>query len=182
MTPSPTRAVSSPRVLSDLFWLGRYAERAEHMARLLTVTRERYHEYRYRQDMEESQCVPVLLGAIGSITGTDTGASDDDHEAIAVAPSTLWALTADRRRPGSLAQSVERLGLAARGVRDQMSNDTWMVLATVDRAVLHSSDSPPDSHLRGDAEMASAHAKTLAGMLALSGVAAESMVKTWAGP
>ena len=51
MTPSPTRAISSPRVLSDLFWMGRYAERAENMARLLTVTRERYHEYRYRREM-----------------------------------------------------------------------------------------------------------------------------------
>ncbi|MBI5737010.1 MAG: circularly permuted type 2 ATP-grasp protein [Mycolicibacterium neoaurum] len=184
MTPSPTRAVSSPRVLSDLFWLGRYAERAEQMARLLTVTRERYHEYRYRQDMEESQCVPVLLGAIGSITGTDTGAGDDDHEAIAVAPSTLWSLTADRRRPGSLAQSVERLGLAARGVRDQMSNDTWMVLAAVERAVVHRGDgkwnsavAPPESQTVGDAYLLTAQSQTLAGMLALSGMAAESMVQ-----
>lgn len=179
MTPSPTRAVSSPRVLSDLFWLGRYAERAEQMARLLTVTRERYHEYRYRQDMEESQCVPVLLGAIGSITATDTGAGDDDHEAIAVAPSTLWALTADRRRPGSLAQSVERLGLAARGVRDQMSNDTWMVLAAVERAVVHRGErsAPPESQAAGDAYLLTAQSQTLAGMLALSGMAAESMVQ-----
>jgi uncharacterized circularly permuted ATP-grasp superfamily protein/uncharacterized alpha-E superfamily protein len=176
VTASGTRAISSPRVLSDLFWTGRYAERAEHMARLLTVTRERYHEYRHRQDLDASECVPVLLTALGYITGTDTGSDGDSAEMIAVAPTTLWLLTADRRRPGSLAQSVERLGLAARAVRDQMSNDTWMVLANVDRAVLHSSDSPPDSHLRGDAEMASAHAKTLTGMLALSGVAAESMV------
>ena len=134
MTPSPTRAVSSPRVLSDLFWMGRYAERAENMARLLIVTRERYHEFRYRQDMEGSECVPVLLAALGQITGTDTGADGDDHEMIATAPTTLWSLTADRHRPGSLAQSVERLGLAARAVRDQMSNDTWMVLAAVERA------------------------------------------------
>ncbi|AQA06822.1 hypothetical protein BVC93_28920 [Mycobacterium sp. MS1601] len=176
VTPSGTRAVSSPRVLSDLFWTGRYAERAEHMARLLNVTRERYHEYRHRQDLDASECVPVLLSALGYITGTDTGSDGDKAEMIAVAPTTMWLLTADRRRPGSLAQSIERLGLAARAVRDQMSNDTWMVLATVDRAVLHSSDSPPDSHLRGDAEMASAHARTLQGMLALSGVAAESMV------
>jgi uncharacterized circularly permuted ATP-grasp superfamily protein/uncharacterized alpha-E superfamily protein len=176
ITPSGTRAVSSPRVLSDLFWTGRYAERAEQMARLLTVTRERYHEYRHRQDLDASECVPVLLTALGRITGTDTGARGDHAEMIAIAPTTLWLLTADRRRPGSLAQSVERLGLAARAVRDQMSNDTWMVLATVDRAVLHHSASPPDSHLRGDTEMASAHAKTLSGMLALSGVAAESMV------
>ena len=69
----PDTAVSSPRVLSDLFWIGRYAERAENMARLLTVTRERYHEYRYRRELEGSECVPVLLSALGRITGTETG-------------------------------------------------------------------------------------------------------------
>ncbi|MHC9296296.1 circularly permuted type 2 ATP-grasp protein [Mycobacterium sp. LTG2003] len=177
MSPSPTRAVSSPRVLADLFWMGRYSERAENMARLLTVTRERYHEYRYRQEFDESQCVPVLLAAIGAITGTDTGADGDHHEMIAIAPTTLWSVTADRQRPGSLAQSIERLGLAARAVRDQMSNDTWMVLAAVERAVLRGSDSPPESQTAGEAYLASAHSQTLAGMLALSGVAAESMVQ-----
>ncbi len=74
VTSSPTHEISSPRVLSDLFWIGRYAERAESMARLLTVTRERYHEYRYRRAMPGSECVPVLLTALGTITGTDTGA------------------------------------------------------------------------------------------------------------
>ncbi|MGX9791264.1 circularly permuted type 2 ATP-grasp protein [Mycobacterium sp. MMS18-G62] len=176
MTPSPTRAVSSPRVLSDLFWMGRYAERAENMARLLTVTRERYHEYRYRREMEGSECVPVLLAALGHITGTDTGSGSDYAEMVATAQSTLWSLTADRHRSGSLAQSVERLGLAARAVRDQMSNDTWMVLAAVERALLHAPDSPPDSQTEGEAFLASTNNLTLAGMLALSGVAAESMV------
>ena len=177
MTPSPTRAVSSPRVLSDLFWMGRYAERAENMARLLTVTRERYHEYRYRREMEGSECVPVLLAALGHITGTDTGAGGDYTEMVATAQTTLWSLTADRHRSGSLAQSIERLGLAARAVRDQMSNDTWMVLAAVERALLHAPDSPPESQTEGDAFLSSTNNLTLAGMLALSGVAAESMVQ-----
>ncbi len=177
VTPSRTQGVSSPRVLSDLFWLGRYAERAEYTARLLNVTRERYHEYRYRQEMDGSACVPVLLTAIGKLTGTDTGAGGDYAEMIAIAPTTLWAVTADRHRAGSLAQSVERLGLAARSVRDQMSNDTWMVLAAVERAVLRSSSAPPESKTEGDAYLASAHSATLAGMLALSGVAAESMIR-----
>ena len=176
-TPSPTRAVSSPRVLSDLFWMGRYAERAENMARLLTVTRERYHEFRYRREMDGSECVPVLLAALGHITGTDTGAGGDYAEMVATAQSTLWSLTADRHRGGSLAQSVERLGLAARAVRDQMSNDTWMVLAAVERALLHAPDSPPESQTEGDAFLTSTNNLTLAGMLALSGVAAESMVQ-----
>jgi uncharacterized circularly permuted ATP-grasp superfamily protein/uncharacterized alpha-E superfamily protein len=177
MTPSPTRAISSPRVLSDLFWMGRYAERAENMARLLTVTRERYHEYRYRREMDGSECVPVLLTALGQITGTNTGAGGDYAEMVATAQSTLWSLTADRHRPGSLAQSVERVSLAARAVRDQMSNDTWMVLAAVERAVLHRSSDPPESQAEGDAFLASTNNLTLAGMLALSGVAAESMVQ-----
>jgi uncharacterized circularly permuted ATP-grasp superfamily protein/uncharacterized alpha-E superfamily protein len=185
VTPSPTRAVSSPRVLSDLFWMGRYAERAENMARLLTVTRERYHEFRYRREMEGSECVPVLLAALGHITGTDTGASDDYAEMVATAQTTLWSLTADRHRPGSLAQSVERLGSAARAVRDQMSNDTWMVLAAIERALLHApgrpsgrpADEPPESQTEGEAFLSSTNNLTLAGMLALSGVAAESMVR-----
>ena len=168
--------VSSPRVLSDLFWMGRYGERAEQMARLLTVTRERHHEYRHRQYTDASECVPVLLTALGEITGTDTGADGDSAEMIAVGPTTLWSLTADRHRPGSLAQSVELLGLSARAVRDQMSNNTWLVLASVDRAVTKLSATPPESRVRGDALMAAAHSGTLTGMLALSGVAEESMV------
>lgn len=177
ITASPTRTVSSPRVLSDLFWMGRYAERAEQMARLLTVTRERYHEFRYRREMAGSECVPVLVTALGEITGTDTGAAGDYAEMVATAQSTLWSLTADRHRSGSLAQSVERLGLAARAVRDQLSNDTWMVLAAVERALLHSPETPPESQAEGEAFLSATNSLTLAGMLALSGVAAESMVR-----
>ena len=175
-TGAGTLGVSSPRVLSDLFWMGRYGERAENMARLLIVARERYHEFRHRQNADESECVPVLMAALGRITGTDTGAGGDHAEMIAVAPSTLWSLTVDRDRPGSLVQSVDGVALAARAVRDQLSRDTWMVLAGVERAMVHRSD-PPDSLAEGDALLASVQAQTLAGMLTLSGVAGESMVR-----
>jgi uncharacterized circularly permuted ATP-grasp superfamily protein/uncharacterized alpha-E superfamily protein len=175
-TGAGTLGVSSPRVLSDLFWMGRYGERAEYMARLLIVARERYHEFRHQQNAEESECVPVLMAALGRITGTDTGAGGDHAEMIAVAPSTLWSLTVDRDRPGSLVQSVDGLALAARAVRDQLSRDTWMVLAGVERAMVHRSD-PPDSLAEGDALLASVQTQTLAGMLTLSGVAGESMVR-----
>jgi uncharacterized alpha-E superfamily protein len=120
--------------------------------------------------------VPVLLASLSRITGLETG-DDDPAELVATGPSTLWSLTADRHRPGSLAQSVERLGQAARSVRDQMSNDTWMVLAAVERALLHAPDSPPESSAEGEAFLSSTNSLTLAGMLALSGVAAESMVR-----
>jgi uncharacterized circularly permuted ATP-grasp superfamily protein/uncharacterized alpha-E superfamily protein len=177
-TAAGTWGVSSPRVLSDLFWMGRYSERAEEMARLLIVARDRFHIHRHQQDSEEAECVPALMAALGRITGTDTGANggDDQAETIAVAPSTLWSLTFDANRPGSLVQSVEGLALAARAVRDQLSNDTWMVLAGVERAVALRPD-PPDSLAEADVLLASAQAQTLAGMLTLAGVAGESMVR-----
>jgi hypothetical protein len=152
--PGGTRGISSPRVLSDLFWVGRYAERAEGTARLLTVTRERYHEFHHRKDTDGGQCLPVLLGALGQVTGTDTAGVD--------AETTLWSLTADPERPGSLAQSVERLGLAARAVRDQMSKDTWMVLGSVERALAQLSAQPVGeseaSEAADDSELAAVHA------------------------
>ncbi|MGI9162103.1 MAG: circularly permuted type 2 ATP-grasp protein, partial [Mycobacterium sp.] len=160
--PSGTQFISSPRVLSDLFWIGRYAERAEGTARLLAATRERYHEYNRRHDVAGSECVPVLLDALRQITG------------VADAPQTLWSLTVDRLCPGSLAHSVERLALAARAVRDQMSNDTWMVLTAVERALEHAAQSAPSAG--DDTLLANAQRRTLAGMLALSGMTSESMV------
>ncbi len=173
--PSGTRGVSSPRVLSDLFWLGRYAERAESMARLLTVTRERHQEFRHRPAAEGSECVPLLMGALGALTGTDAGGPDP----VAAASRTLRALTVDRGRPGSLAQSVERLGQTARSVRDQMSNDTWLVLGGVERVLAQLARQRPDAAVSpvDDTALASAHARTLSAMLALSGVMAESVVR-----
>jgi uncharacterized circularly permuted ATP-grasp superfamily protein/uncharacterized alpha-E superfamily protein len=170
-----TLGVSSPRVLSDLFWMGRYGERAENMARLLIVARRRYYEFRHRQETSESECVPVLMATLGRVTGTDTGAGDQ-AETIAIAPSTLWSLTMDRERPGSLVQSVDRLELAARAVRDQLSSDTWVVLTGVERALAHTSE-PPDSLAEADTVLASAQSQTLVGMLTLAGVAGESMVQ-----
>ena len=178
--PSGTRSISSPRVLSDLFWLGRYSERTENLARLLIVTRERYHEYRYRQDVAGSECIPVLLGALGALAGTDSDPAGTYADVVAGAQRTLWSLTMNRQHVGSLAHSVERLGLAARSVRDQMSNDTWMVLGAVERALSEQAGSPPSpqrsSRVVDDIQLATAQQQALAGMLALSGVAAESMV------
>ena len=57
-------------------------------------------------------------------------------------------------------QSVDGLGLAARSVRDQLSNDTWMVLANVERALAQRSD-PPQSLAEADTLLASAHARTV---------------------
>ena len=176
--PSGTPFISSPRVLADQFWIGRYAERAEGMARMLIVTRERYHEFRNRLDVDGSECLPVLLEALGQVIAP-TAVSDGDG--VADASRTLRSLTVDRTRPGSLAHSVESLGLAARAVRDQMSADTWMVLGAVERELVEQARAPGRDRIgrviADDTKLAGVQQQTLAAMLALSGMSAESMVR-----
>ncbi|MEV4128766.1 circularly permuted type 2 ATP-grasp protein [Nocardia sp. NPDC049707] len=62
--------VSSPRVLNDLFWMGRYSERAEAVVRLLIATHECYQDYRYRPWLQGADALPILMAALARTTGT----------------------------------------------------------------------------------------------------------------
>ena len=178
ITPSPTRAVSSPRVLSDLFWLGRYAERAESMARLLTVTRERYHEFRYRRDDAGQR---VRAGA------ADRARPDHRHRHRSRRRRRRdgrdradHAVVADRRpAPAGLAGAVGRARSAwprARCATRCRTTPGWCWPPSSAPCCIRPV-TPPESQTEGEAYLAAAHSQTLAGMLALSGVAAESMVQ-----
>ncbi|MBF6213886.1 circularly permuted type 2 ATP-grasp protein [Nocardia puris] len=250
-------AISSPRVLNDLFWMGRYAERAESLARLLIATHDRYQDYRYRPWLEGAEAVPVLMaalsrlsvtpappavladprrrrasmpeaqaaasdraagegvetetstesagpsrasagdqrpgiagaadasvgagGASGSAAAPGGSASTATHSAIwpAVAGASreghdyLEALTIDRDMPGSLAFAIDRYGSSARAVRDQLSEDTWMILSAVDRALAEYRGTGGDQ----EAALSAVHSLTLAALLSLSGIGAESLVR-----
>ncbi|CAM3110376.1 circularly permuted type 2 ATP-grasp protein [Skermania piniformis] len=164
-----TEVVSSPRVLGDLFWMGRYSERAEATVRLLSAVRERYQDYRYRPWLEGSDAVPVLMGAVGRLTGTVAPADAAGGRSDA-AFAELSSLTVDKSRVGSAAYAVDRYGYAARAVRDQLSGDTWMVLGTMDRELSGYRAEPTEGGL------ATVQSAILVGMLSLSGLSAESMV------
>ncbi|MFI8978267.1 circularly permuted type 2 ATP-grasp protein [Nocardia asteroides] len=64
-------AISSPRVLNDQFWMGRYSERAEAMVRLLAATHDVYQDYRYRPWLEGADALPILMRALSVTTGTN---------------------------------------------------------------------------------------------------------------
>ena len=163
--------VSSPRVLGDLFWLGRYSERAEDMTRLLIAARERHQDYRSMPWLDGSESLPILLEAVTRVSGTGPGFLDESVRDDAVAE--LRSLTLSTGRMGSIAQSVDRLHQAARGVRDQLSNDTWAVLGRIDTAFDDlAAASPHDA-----AQLAATQSEVLRGLLSLSGLASESMVR-----
>lgn len=177
----PWEGVSSPRVLSDLYWLGRHAEQAEDMARLLGAVRERYQDYRFRPWLPGSRSLTVLITALSAVAGsaadgdpvTADGAKSPGDGAAAAALAEMSSLTGDPDRVGSLAYAVRRLESAARGVRDQLSVDTWMVLTGVREAISEYAEDETEDPV----VMASAHTAVLHGMLALAGLGAESLVR-----
>lgn len=112
----------SPRALEDMFWAGRYAERAEDLLRLMLTTQGQLEALGAGAESRES--VRVLLAAIGTLAGRR--ATDPEEE--------FRSLLLDTGRPGSAAHSLSRLRDALEGVRDQLSGDTWRVFSNIDRA------------------------------------------------
>ncbi|MDX6321849.1 MAG: hypothetical protein QOF52_1707 [Propionibacteriaceae bacterium] len=160
-------AAMVPRVLSDLFWFGRYAERAEDLLRLVLATRHVAVET--DMDVSSDHSLRVLLQALTHVGASYPGFTDPD---VAMMPE-LRSMLLDRHRRGTAAQALASLANAAQGVRDQLSDDVWMVLADVDRALaaLRSSPQDPGSQLADTSE------RVLSGLLALSGITSENMVR-----
>lgn len=134
---SPTvRVISevSSRVADNLYWIGRYAERAEDLVRLLRVvvlrTNERMGGIR---EPEQDHCLRLLLATLTNQTLTFPGFVGVGAEAKLAHPEPeLISLITDLRRIGGLPQTLQALGLAAWSVRDRMSMDTWRIINAID--------------------------------------------------
>jgi uncharacterized circularly permuted ATP-grasp superfamily protein/uncharacterized alpha-E superfamily protein len=156
-----------PRVLSDLYWFGRYAERAEDLLRLLLATRTVAIETDL--DVTHGHALEVLLQAVTHVSTTYPGFVKPRVEMMPEFRSMLL----DRHRTGTVAQSLAALSMAAQGVRDQLSEDVWMVLADIERALAALADNPHDQGL----QLTDASQRVLSGLLALAGIATENMVR-----
>lgn len=163
--PSAEDAMSS-RAAENLFWLGRYAERAEAVVRLLRVVGDRRNDFPDGVNPAGSACLRSLLTALTQVTGTHPGFANVDADVGA----EMHALMTDTTRPGTLAFALRRLRDAAYPVRDQLSGDTWLVVGALERELLESSE-PAAAAASGTL------ARVLTSLLALGGLAAESMVR-----
>ncbi|MFI6167698.1 circularly permuted type 2 ATP-grasp protein [Nocardia sp. NPDC051052] len=109
-------AISSPRVLNDLFWMGRYSERAESAARLLIATHARYQDYRYRPWLEGAEAVPVLMAALARATATVAPAAVlfgvDDADSDAAEQDCADGVPGDSTRAGSSQSQSQSSGPA----------------------------------------------------------------------
>ncbi len=180
-TPSQVHPLTvSPRVTEDMFWLGRYAERAEDTARLLRAVTDRWSDFQSSPEPAGAEALTVLLEALTVVTATWPGFTGPEAGNRVRAPQgELASLLLDEHREGTLAYAVRRLNEVAGDVREQLSTDTWMVFGSMERA-LHKLG----ASVYGGAEWAgpgldtsTALARVLEGLLALSGLTAESLVR-----
>lgn len=117
------------RVADNLYWLGRYAERAECTARLLRSSLIRLNSETassavvllepFLQTLEAQDQLPS--GRIPALLKSNTEALEAE----------LLSIILDDQRPGSLsaiAEQLQRLGML---VRDRTSNDFWRAISTL---------------------------------------------------
>jgi uncharacterized circularly permuted ATP-grasp superfamily protein/uncharacterized alpha-E superfamily protein len=167
----PETSMSS-RAAENLFWLARYAERAEDLVRQLRVASDRMTEFAPGANPAGTDCIEVLLRALTLTTGALPGFVGDGAATRLADPGPeVRALVNDVDREGSVAHAVRRMLDAAAEVRDQLSPDTWLVVGDLDRHL-----TSLDPHLPV-AAATGALARTMQALLALAGLAAESMVR-----
>jgi uncharacterized circularly permuted ATP-grasp superfamily protein/uncharacterized alpha-E superfamily protein len=153
------------RAAENLWWLGRYAERAEVATRVLRVVEARRIEFQGSANPAGVEALDALLQALGEVTGRPDGLpAREDPDAA------LLELLTDEARPGSVAYAIRGLLDAAHAVRDTLSGDTWLVLGALDRGILRVGPA------RGE-DTQGALADVMRGLLAFGGLTQESMVR-----
>ena len=75
------RTAVAPRVADNLYWVGRYAERAEGTARLLRVAHDLAEDYAHRPDTPGGVTMDVMVQAASALTGVQpvAGQSTAEH-------------------------------------------------------------------------------------------------------
>jgi uncharacterized alpha-E superfamily protein len=137
------------------------------LLRLLLATRTVAIETDF--DVTQDRALQVMLQAVTHVSTTYPGFI---HSGVGLIPE-FRSMLLDRHRTGSVAQSLGALFMAVQSVRDQLSEDVWMVLADMERAVAALADNPYDQGL----QLTDVSERVLSGLLALAGIATENMVR-----
>ncbi|MEX0329808.1 MAG: alpha-E domain-containing protein [Puniceicoccaceae bacterium] len=136
------------RVANSLYWLGRYLERAENLARLVEVNRYDALDTVGAASINSDQIWQPLLYAT---------CSEDAYRTISEsspdAPDVASFITFSREHPDSIRQCIASARENARMVRDQISEDMWLELNSFhlfiqSREAEQLWDSQPDAFFR----------------------------------
>ncbi len=135
------------RVAENLFWLGRYAERAEGLVRLLRVVQLNLADsLAFASAVTPDSSMGLLLRAVTAQTRLFPGFIGEGAESRFAAPEPELLRVITSGIPGSLSQTLGAMLMAARTVRDRLSVDTLRVINDVD-IELRGLTAGPQQHL-----------------------------------
>ena len=119
-----TRAAFPCRVVENLYWMGRYAERTEAALRLLrTVLVQLNSTYHMPEQTQQ-----LLLRTVTQLTSTFPGFTVSDP-AVKIQPETeLLAVILDEKRRGSVSANLNSFLECSDQVREMLSADTQRVV------------------------------------------------------
>ncbi|MEP6653956.1 MAG: circularly permuted type 2 ATP-grasp protein [Myxococcales bacterium] len=125
------------RVADNLFWLGRYSERADTIARLGRTLSLRIDQADAQQ-MEQGE-IGALLRALGTISlappvsSLSAGAKVDSLSEVRVPERLLLDCLFGTERHGTLRGTVREIHRVAGIIRDRISMDTWRIITALDQ-------------------------------------------------
>jgi len=160
----------SSRTADDLFWLGRYAERAEGIARLVRCVLGRLGTEAAAPRTTELATLLQIMDSLGLIT-MDFGFRSKDGPGRAL-EMELFSLLYKAQRTGSLQETLNRLHRLAKQVRDRLSTDTWRILNQLHQSLNRSA---PGRRQSGETQVVLNDVIAL--LAALSGMEMENMTR-----
>ena len=197
----------SSRSAENLFWVGRYAERAEGQARLLRIMLDKVKMGKMgletstlgevppstifteiigedARDVSELAYLRSMLHSLTGLRSSHPGFVSKDEQSL---ESELLSIMRDTENSGSLVSTLQALLSAAYAVRDRWSTDTWRVMnniedlcAVLDKSILK--DGETDTAILTDPILQETELASLDQLMiflsALSGLNAESMTQT----
>ncbi len=180
LLPSASKAVTlrrsgddfPSRVADNLFWLGRNVERAEAQARLLRTVLLRMTDERER--LPE---LPALLRALA-----ERGQIEPDYvidglrQRLPQVADMLPESVFDARQPLSLRATILEAVRIASSLRDRVAIDMWRIIRRIDET----SQRPTQRRTIDAAEALTVLDQLITELVALAGLAAESMTRTQA--
>lgn len=168
------RSIVPSRTADNLFWVGRYAERAEMVSRFLRTLLHKWIEVQEFGEDSDRACLQHLLPALTHLTGSYPGFVGETAEQLLITPDVeLAALIQDPEHPGSLPSTLRALIQTAYAARDLWSSDSWRVMDEIERAWgAKSTRSRVDTNAQLDSLD-----QLITTLMAFSGLSAESMLR-----
>ncbi len=165
------QTVLPSRTAENLFWVGRYTERAEMLARTLRSALRQIEDSERNEDEGDLESIASLVAIVSKM------ASRPASPEAAPAPAGMQDLQAiifdiitDRQNAGSLAASLDYMFNAAQAVRERWSSDSWRIVNDLEMHRLNMQRMP--ATLR---TMHPALDRLVTSLLAFAGLCQESM-------